>query len=596
MTDQQATIIDRLCGPRAFSATSLFVVTPLGAAAGSIQIIGISGIGAGQRAATILITATATCALFLLYSQLHRRAGLRKLPVALVVLGYGSTGLLRALVPALGSALSLLPPSEGLPLRTFQSVLGAIALFSVCAVAFDSLDRQQAAVRELRHQARTLAELRHNARALLRATGSEAAELVSSRLEPLLDDVQERIVTVASRDATEDDLRTLATYLRAESDSTVRPLSKELIAGTPHHAVALTAPPMGHDTSALLPRVSGLASIAVRTTGFRPTTTTALWAILFLGPITVNVGLATAALGLLVASTTSWSLLALGNRLLRVLTRAWPFSVALAVWLFTLAGTGAFAGYICGRIVDLPTSASADQLATASMTVFTVCGLLFSTASAAANQIEVTKRELRTTIATYELEVSGLDQAAASIRRRIGALVHGSIQATFVSNALRIDLAASARQPSLAQRALIEAAGEFEALRSEVTWTQAAPSADLDAQQMVEVVRDKWQGIVDVRIEEPIPKLSGELASVVPEIVQEAVVNAAKHGNATTVWVNVDVLESSIVLKVDDNGTGPRRQAQTDITLTTSMGAADAELSGGRTGATLIVHFPLTLT
>ena len=61
---------------------------------------------------------------------------------------------------------------------------------------------------------------------------------------------------------------------------------------------------------------------------------------------------------------------------------------------------------------------------------------------------------------------------------------------------------------------------------------------------------------IDFSSQEDIPTISNAYATAIYRMIQEGLVNAVKHANATSAWVNLDVLEDEISVSFEDNGSG----------------------------------------
>jgi len=84
------------------------------------------------------------------------------------------------------------------------------------------------------------------------------------------------------------------------------------------------------------------------------------------------------------------------------------------------------------------------------------------------------------------------------------------------------------------------------------------PAADLDArlQLLGQRVELEWGLSVDLRCAYVGPALSADLSDELYYLISEALVNAARHANASTVRVELDVREADIGIVIADNGQG----------------------------------------
>lgn len=73
---------------------------------------------------------------------------------------------------------------------------------------------------------------------------------------------------------------------------------------------------------------------------------------------------------------------------------------------------------------------------------------------------------------------------------------------------------------------------------------------------LVERITWQWRIPVDLRLESEIPSLPGSLTREIYHILREAVVNAARHGQARTIQVKFAVVADKIQMLVADDGRG----------------------------------------
>jgi signal transduction histidine kinase len=74
-----------------------------------------------------------------------------------------------------------------------------------------------------------------------------------------------------------------------------------------------------------------------------------------------------------------------------------------------------------------------------------------------------------------------------------------------------------------------------------------------------------WQTSMDVRVTGSPEPLSADLVEHTVDIVQETAANAARHGGASQISVDVDLRPDSVALSVMDNGRGFEMYGQYDL-------------------------------
>jgi signal transduction histidine kinase len=159
--------------------------------------------------------------------------------------------------------------------------------------------------------------------------------------------------------------------------------------------------------------------------------------------------------------------------------------------------------------------------------------------------------ELTTTIQNLESTISLLSQKEWIARRQVGYVMHGSLQSAL--NAAVLQLGAT-KDPS---PELIES------VRGEIARALERVGFDAGQSYSFEQAKDEianiWSGTIQINWALD-PDLSSQLqknpetSECLAEVVREAVSNAAKHGSATKIEIDVDIEDSAIHLQVIDNG------------------------------------------
>ena len=159
--------------------------------------------------------------------------------------------------------------------------------------------------------------------------------------------------------------------------------------------------------------------------------------------------------------------------------------------------------------------------------------------------------ELTTTIQNLESTISLLSQKEWIARRQVGYVMHGLLQSAL--NAAVLQLGAT-KDPS---PELIES------VRGEIARALARVGFDAGQSYSFEQAKDEianiWSGTIQINWALD-PDLSSQLqrnpetSECLAEVVREAVSNAAKHGSATKIEIDVNIEDSAIHLQVIDNG------------------------------------------
>ncbi len=178
--------------------------------------------------------------------------------------------------------------------------------------------------------------------------------------------------------------------------------------------------------------------------------------------------------------------------------------------------------------------------------------------------------ELTAAEALLNSQINDLRRSAERIRHRIAQLLHGTIQGRLALASLRLTelrtltdpaAAAHSRTEILALLASIEA--EFHAAEHDIPFTPAAGAPTLD-ETLAEIARD-WAGLLHYTSAvhpdaSEVLRTRPRLAREVGDIITEAVVNARRHGDASTVTSDVTIATSTplnLRITVTDDGHGP---------------------------------------
>jgi two-component sensor histidine kinase len=193
-------------------------------------------------------------------------------------------------------------------------------------------------------------------------------------------------------------------------------------------------------------------------------------------------------------------------------------------------------------------------------------------------------------------------QVIAVLTRQAARTLHGSVQAQLVACALAIDRAVEADDPRLYAEALDRA---IRILHE--PWPVEAPTSTIGTlAQEIEAAVDPWSGLATIRVDvgddaaEVIDSDQGPWATEVASVVEEAVSNAVRHGQADTILVSISLADvagsASVVTRVADDGRGPQGgraglgSAQFDQV---TEGQWTLALGPGGRGAVLEAHLPL---
>lgn len=367
----------------------------------------------------------------------------------------------------------------------------------------------------------------------------------------------------------------ISASLRDTADSAVRPLSHRLWEATD---ARYAAPGLGRVLTRLFLYQS-----------FAPLPTMTILAIGYLPAASYRFGLG-AALAVTLAMVALAGLILVGaNAVMRKWRRAHPL-----VFLGTLLVTQAYAlGYLmlldglAGSFVAVTPEAVGGALAVGISVVL----------PAAAASLNGSRAELleRFCVDTDRARIDQLASAQqfASVARAAARQLHGTVQTRLISCAVAIEQASRSGDIGQFRQALEASLAILDAPLPD-------PGADTSPTVGQEILRvcAPWEGLCafDVSTDAAAAALRGPVALAAGRVVEEAVANACRHGEAMRVLVNARVSDGPLLcLVVDDDGRGPMGGAPG---LGTAMMAA---ISGGRVrmegapigGARLTVELPI---
>jgi hypothetical protein len=219
----------------------------------------------------------------------------------------------------------------------------------------------------------------------------------------------------------------------------------------------------------------------------------------------------------------------------------------------TLIGLSAFAivGPLSLATSELLGIAIPEHINSATMFV----GLIFGAANLGFTLLTSQQREmanqLREAIAELATTVSILRQREWIVRRRVSYVMHGSLQSSLNAAVLKLG-ASSNPTPEM-----------IDQIRSEIShaldrvWQER--SEDYSFARAQQEITNIWEGTVQVnwkmadRVSQVL-NANPTTAECLGEVVREAVSNASRHGSADLVEIEINLLDTTVLVKAVDNG------------------------------------------
>ena len=158
---------------------------------------------------------------------------------------------------------------------------------------------------------------------------------------------------------------------------------------------------------------------------------------------------------------------------------------------------------------------------------------------------------LRDEVTQEQIENDAQRAEIESAMRELGKVLHGPVQARLLTCAAAIEQACMNGDSDALVEALQEGSAALDYSTQHPEQRQEPLAASIDA------VVSSWQAVCDIDVD-IAHTLSGRVdLAMVANVVEEAIVNAYRHGLASHIDVRVEPDEESIVITVTDNGRGP---------------------------------------
>jgi len=139
--------------------------------------------------------------------------------------------------------------------------------------------------------------------------------------------------------------------------------------------------------------------------------------------------------------------------------------------------------------------------------------------------------------------------------QRVATSLHADVQGQLLAAARRIEQLGDEPAARAAELATID-----RLLSGLPELSTAVPSGPMSFEARLRDLERRWQGFVAVRVEcaPEVLEVSSALQERAEQVLSEAVVNAARHGLATSVKADITASGSVLAVRVVDDGVGPR--------------------------------------
>jgi hypothetical protein len=456
---------------------------------------------------------------------LFRRRAVRPVQVVAVVAFGASLGALKgAMTDAAGAALGLgpIPIVETLWRSVGTAVLGAVAVPAIAAL-------KVAVERYRTEHALLVAQLLHG-------IGREPDQLSEEGLRRSAD--LQRFAAEARRALAESEPEAAAATLLNLVDERLRPYTHELWARSdaPHREldlrsvlrIALRANPLPYLPIAL-PYAISVLPVSIELTG--------------------------PALGMVrsvLAGVTLVAVLALA-RALRP-PSAWGSAAVLHLVLTVVVATGVQVLQWDRLFGGMPRPSTPDLWFTVAIWL-TVLVVVSGAVTIALRTRAALRDEVLRAVGPEALRAVAMRDHDRLAAQRVATSLHADVQGQLLAAARRIEQHGDDPAARAAELAIID-----RLLRELPDRSMAAPSTPVPLDDRLRELEGRWRGFVAVRIacSPEVGLVASALQERAVQVLSEALVNAARHGLATSVTVEIVTVEAGLEVRVADDGIGPR--------------------------------------
>ncbi|WP_138315823.1 hypothetical protein [Rhodoluna limnophila] len=431
-----------------------------------------------------------------------------------------------------GSAFELISPTE-LLYRLYAGPFFVFGAVATLAIYNASKDRHDVVIADLEQQKAALDSMRKNMHGQV---AQQQAELLAKAQEILIP-----VVDQLRRGLRSQDLSKLAPKLRDTIEDVVRPLSHEIGRATSATEAALENASKG---------------FAVRSRGRFPTKVSVGQMVV---PSLTTFGSASVTLTVPATITNGWPMYTaviavllcwLVTRAAQKLLRNWWVSPIAAS--FAVAAVMALTTIITGLTLNLVGLAVTSVTLMQYLTMLLLLALLGFAMQIARTQRHDAEVQMAKVLGELSVLTAQFRQELWLNRRRVASVIHGPIQSALYASAIRLS------------QEQVKSAAYIEAIEADIVGALKKLETIEEQESFDEVlnqIKTMWDGVIELNL----PPLNTDWADRVREnpvatacftsVIRESVSNAAKHGKATKVWVEVEQTEEHILqLKIVNNG------------------------------------------
>ena len=167
-------------------------------------------------------------------------------------------------------------------------------------------------------------------------------------------------------------------------------------------------------------------------------------------------------------------------------------------------------------------------------------------------ELEFIKSQLTST----EVSAILVKREEARVSRELAKYLHGTIQSRLMASAIEVERAGRSGDTKAIKREISKA---YKTLKLPDEAYFSAPEENLADE--LKKVSAKWNDlmVIKISISKGASKLSGIFSQDIGNVINEALANAFRHGEATQVAVKITQSGKNVLVNVSDNGSGPAK-------------------------------------